>query len=279
MMSEYAKKLFYLKSGSKELFCIYHYPLGRTISHQILYVHPFGDEMNKSRRIVSLQCEAFAGKGVAVLILDLFGCGDSEGEFRDATWDIWIENIAHGYEWLKEKNGELISLWGLRMGCLLISDFLKSTALDIDQIIFWQPVISGKLLARQLKRQKMATGLFSSGEQQDFESVLRQQGLVEVSGYEISETLYISIEKVELTSFPLKSCRSVIWKELSLTDKRKMLPASQRIIDNWISRMSLLDVEVLQGKAFWNTVEIETNSELVESTLESFGKISVIAHE
>ncbi|MBK8384562.1 MAG: hypothetical protein IPL11_02315 [Candidatus Accumulibacter sp.] len=41
---------------------------------------------NKSWRIVPLQARALATAGYAVLQIDLMGCGDSSGDFGDATW-------------------------------------------------------------------------------------------------------------------------------------------------------------------------------------------------
>lgn len=96
---------FYLNTSQGSLFCIYYSPESEYITHNILYIHPFGDEMNKSRKQAALQAHAFAAMGAAVLIIDLFGCGDSEGDFRDADWEIWKQNIISGIKWLKEKNG------------------------------------------------------------------------------------------------------------------------------------------------------------------------------
>ncbi len=50
--------------------------------------------MNKSRRMAALQARAFAAMGFGVLQIDLFGCGDSSGDFSDARWDIWKQDLA-----------------------------------------------------------------------------------------------------------------------------------------------------------------------------------------
>ena len=49
--------------------------------------------MNKSRRMAALQARAFAEMGFGVLQIDLFGCGDSSGDFSDARWDIWKQDL------------------------------------------------------------------------------------------------------------------------------------------------------------------------------------------
>ena len=59
------------------LFCLF-YPAQREIPlGSILYVHPFAEEMNKSRRMAALQAHGLAQAGYAVLQVDLRGCGES----------------------------------------------------------------------------------------------------------------------------------------------------------------------------------------------------------
>jgi len=60
----------------------------------VVYVHPFGEELNKSRRMAALQARAMASAGYSVLQIDLLGCGDSTGDFGDATWEAWLADCA-----------------------------------------------------------------------------------------------------------------------------------------------------------------------------------------
>ena len=111
---------FFLKTGSGERFCLYHRPHpDRECRGVLIYVHPFGDEMNKSRRMAAMQARAFAAIGFGVLQIDLFGCGDSSGEFLDARWNIWKHDLATARNWLENRVTVPVSLWGLRLGALL----------------------------------------------------------------------------------------------------------------------------------------------------------------
>jgi hypothetical protein len=47
-------------------------------------VPPFAEEMNKSRRMIAEVGRRLEGSGVGMLLVDLFGTGDSEGEFAQA---------------------------------------------------------------------------------------------------------------------------------------------------------------------------------------------------
>ena len=95
---------FFLTAAPGKRFCIYHAPPpDRVCRGAFIYVHPFAEEMNRSRRVVTLQARQFAENGYAVLIIDLFGCGDSTGEFADATWEIWKADLGIAEKWLIQR--------------------------------------------------------------------------------------------------------------------------------------------------------------------------------
>ena len=73
---------FFFDADPGTRFSLYHAPNPQVPARgAILYVHPFAEEMNNSRRMAALQARAFSALGFAVLQIDLFGCGDSCGDF------------------------------------------------------------------------------------------------------------------------------------------------------------------------------------------------------
>src|SRR5690242_13967142 len=71
----------YLRSGQRRVFAIYHAPHREAPRHlSFVYVPPFAEEMNLARRMAALQARALAAVGIGVLLLDLFGTGDSDGD-------------------------------------------------------------------------------------------------------------------------------------------------------------------------------------------------------
>ena len=120
-----------------------------------VYVHPFAEEMNKSRRMAALQARALSAAGISVLQIDLVGCGDSAGDFRDATWPAWVADVADAVRWLRARAG----FAPLRLGtpvrlppCRRGGAMLESA----PDLVFWQPVISGRQHLQQFLRLRVA---------------------------------------------------------------------------------------------------------------------------
>ena len=116
-------EVFFLKGTRGSLFSVYHPAHGydrRRLS--LVYVPPFAEEMNRARRMAALQARRLSELGIDVLLLDPFGTGDSEGDFGDARWDIWCDDVRTAMNWLAVRTNAPVGLWGLRLGALLAAD-------------------------------------------------------------------------------------------------------------------------------------------------------------
>lgn len=233
----------------------------------IIYLHPFAEEMNKTRRMAALQSRAMADAGFAVLQIDLLGCGDSAGDFSEATWLGWQADVLLAYRWLRKQTQAPMTLWGLRAGCLLAA----SAAVNLPEkanFIFWQPVISGKQHWQQFMRVKMA-GELVSGEHKGVVEQLRRElaaGVAaEIAGYTVSPALAQGLEAAELEP-PTDGKGCVIWLETSLRHEATLAPVSQKSIERWQAAGYEVYTQVVRGPAFWQTSEIEDAPELIAAT-------------
>jgi exosortase A-associated hydrolase 2 len=254
-------------------FCLYHPPQGRVVRGLILYVHPFAEEMNKSRRMTALQSRAMARSGYGVLQIDLFGCGDSSGDFGDATWSIWIDDIVHAIAWLATRAAAPLWLWGLRAGCLLAANAARQ--LDVPcSFLFWQPPVAGKLLLQQFLRLKVAAEMLS-GTSAGAMGVLRSQlasgTSVDIAGYTLASDLAAGLEQATLRPPPTGAPgRRLEWIELSnQPDAPHLALTSHPTIDAWRGAGCTVRSQVVSGPAFWQTAEIEEAPLLVAATLEA----------
>jgi alpha/beta superfamily hydrolase len=84
------RSAFFLDTPDGPRYCQLHAPQGGPLQGLILCIHPFAEEMNKSRRMAALQSRALAEAGYTVLQIDLHGCGDSAGDFGEASWPLQL---------------------------------------------------------------------------------------------------------------------------------------------------------------------------------------------
>jgi exosortase A-associated hydrolase 2 len=224
--------------------------------------------MNKVRRMAALQSRALAAAGYDVLQIDLLGCGDSSGDFCDASWQGWQEDIMTGCRWLRERSMAPLILWGLRAGCLLAAEAAAELP-EAANFVFWQPVVSGKQYWQQSMRLKMA-GEIASGQAKAVGEQLRQQladgRAVEIAGYGISPALALGLEQADLKP-PAGRAGRVLWLETSLRDEATLTPVAQKRIEQWQAAGYRVDARVAHGPAFWQTTEIEDAPQLIAATL------------
>ena len=264
---------------SGQRFCIY-YPStpGGTPKGLVLYIHPFAEEMNKSRRMAALQARALAQAGFAVLQIDLLGCGDSSGDFGDATWAAWVNDVVQGCQWLRARSPSNhdgmaptpLWLWGLRAGCLVVVE-AASRLSEPCNFLFWQPPAAGKSLLQQFLRLKVAGDMLggqAKGAMEAMRNQLAQGDSVEIAGYRLSPGLASGLEQAVLTPPPGTTREQrLAWIELSTRQDAALSPISAKLVSEW--RESGMDCQshIVQGPAFWQTLEIEDAPALIDATI------------
>jgi exosortase A-associated hydrolase 2 len=268
---------FFLKGGFGERFCLYYAPHSKMECHSsIIFVHAFADEMNKSRRMAALQARAFAAMGFGVLQMDLFGCGDSSGEFRDARWTIWKEDLAVARTWLKNRVHGPVGLWGLRLGALLALDFAKDSESEFEKIILWQPVISGETFLTQFLRMRMASEMLGeerervAGTRTLRDSLLTGETL-EVAGYELAPALAAAIDSLKMDELAITKC-PIHWFEIVSATGRAMPPVAGRMANAWKGSGVELRMHIVPCAPFWATQEISECPALLSATAELFAE-------
>ncbi|MYN40944.1 hydrolase 2, exosortase A system-associated [Duganella sp. FT109W] len=260
---------FFLNADEGERFCLYHAPeMGTPSRGAILYVHPFAEELNKSRRMVALQARAYAQAGFGVLQIDLFGCGDSSGELPQAGWDTWLSDLARAWQWLQARHAGPRYLWGLRLGALLALDF--ATQAHPDGVILWQPALSGRAHLHQFARLQSAARLFSGT------PAVEQSA--EIAGYLMSPALSATIGQLEAATLAPRC--PVQWMELSPAPQgaaaeyassagnhqAALQPASELLIERWRQGGARVQAYPVHGEAFWSSSEIGVAPELLAAT-------------
>jgi len=261
----------FLEGARGELFYVLHPPVIHSARVCVLYVHPFAEELNKSRRMAALQARRLATMGFAVMMPDLHGCGDSSGDFGDARWDLWIQDLDRCLDWLLHRYSEPVIVWGLRTGCLLIGDWLGMREIRPAAALYWQPVTSGELFLTQFLRLRMAAGMIAGNK--ETRALLRSRldagETLEVAGYSLSPELAARLATVRLEPPPVAA---VLWLEVTMGESGELPPASQRIVELWRRRGVPVDTAAITGEPFWLTQEIVEVRAFLDITLELLAK-------
>lgn len=264
-------------AGGQRLALFHAPPSGRVLG-LVVYVHPFAEEMNKARRMAALQARALANLGYAVLQIDLLGCGDSSGDFGDASWSDWIDDVQLAVQWLQQRLPESAEaplwLWGVRAGCLLAVDAAQRLQRPCN-FLFWAPTCAGRLVLQQFLRLKVASDLIS-GQAKGVMDGLRQQlaagTSVEVAGYQLAPALAAGLETCELSPAALKPSLTVangvrvVWLELSTREEASLTPVAAKSLALWQQAGYGVHSNIAAGPAFWQTAEIEDAPALIVAT-------------
>ena len=253
---------FHLATPTGFRFCI----LRRAVRREpgrgtIIHIPAFAEELNKSRHMVALAAEAWAQQGWNVLQLDPGGCGDSAGEFGEASWEGWLEDVRLAHDWAQRHCEGPVWLWGLRLGALLACEAAARWRLD-SGLLMWQAVASGKQHLQQFLRLWQAARIV--GKAGAAQEVSPQQRLaagqtVEIAGYELAPALVVGMEQAQLEA--IHAPHGVHWFQLGAVS-----PVIERLVAKWQAAGVAVSMHAVSGPPFWQTQEIELAPELLAAS-------------
>lgn len=219
--------------------------------------------------MVAEQARLFSAMGYVVAVPDLYGTGDSEGDFGDASWDAWREDIDHLVSLLLHRGVTSLCFWGLRLGALLALDCAGKYRDILNTLLFWQPVVNGKTFLTQFLRLKVAADMLEANRKtttRELREQLEAGGSVEVAGYQLASGLALPIDRLCLTDIPLRELPGITWLEL-LPGEGRPVPA---MTENAVTDMRAAGVDVdfhsLVGEPFWSLQELAVVPGLIETT-------------
>ncbi len=269
----------FIDGAAGRLFVVDHRPARATDrGADIILLPPFAEEMNRSRRMAALLARALAADGWGVLILDLYGTGDSDGAFADADWSIWCADVAAAADWLRRGGERPVDLMGLRFGGLLAAAVAGALP-GVGRLVLWNPVTSGEAMLTQFLRIRLAASL---GEADDGDAAgaedtralrrrLAEGERVDVAGYPIAKPLAAALDGARLGDATLPPGVAVDWFEL-LRDAGRAVPrASQRVAEAWTAAGVPVAMHTVVGEPFWSLPEITVAPALIQATRAALG--------
>lgn len=270
------KRPLFIETRSGRLFALY-WPVNQPDERlAFLHVPAFAEEMNKARRMVNLQAQALAEQGHAVLIFDLFGTGDSSGDFGAATWSIWLNDIADVVSWLQQQGHKNIALWGLRLGGLLALDFINQNPGLIKRLMVWQPVLNGDVFVTQFLRLRVAAAMMNNHspaeKTSDLKNQLQMGRHLDVAGYQLNPELInplLTITAESLLTNTVEGIGMFDWVADAISQPGM---GTQKFCNACTSLGIDAQLLTFTGANFWASQEITVSQQLLSLTCDLAAK-------
>jgi exosortase A-associated hydrolase 2 len=259
-------------------FCVYHRPHEPNVDAAravVVYVHPFGEEINKCRRMAALQSRALAAEGYAVLQMDLLGCGDSSGDFEDATWDDWVSDVLEAAHWLQQRHhGAPLWFWGLRAGCLLAVDAAARRRAPTG-FLLWQPPASGRAQLHHFLRIKTASAMMEGqgkGAMQRIREQIERGEVVDIGGYRMTPTLALGLERASMA--PPRHPAGAVVIEVGPSAASGLSPVVSALANDWLAAGHEVRTRAVDGPHFWQTQEIEDAPQVITASVSAVSEMA-----
>ncbi|MCV2886027.1 alpha/beta hydrolase [Aestuariibacter sp. AA17] len=262
-----------LPSGN--LYTVSFVPEGKTPNNIVIFVPPFAEEMNKSRKMMALMGNALASSGDLCVLFDYLGTGDSEGDFSDASWQIWQKNLSDVVEHIcADYPSTALHFIGLRTGALVLNAYLNEqpkagTVQNIKSLHYWNPTFKGSLFVTQFLRLKLAGEMMrGEGEKvtaKQLRAQLTQQDSLEVAGYTVRDELISGLESSSMVlPEELYDCPLFIYEVNGKGEQ--VSPATANGCAKAFEHHSMKQLMPVAGAAFWSTQEIAIVPDLIDFT-------------
>ena len=220
--------------------------------------------------MLALLGQRLASAGMLYILPDLYGTGDSEGDFEQATWEQWTSNVCTVADSLTEHGIAGLDVVALRSGAFLIPGLERSAYPDPRRVVFWNPVQRGSKMIDQLLRSKVIkdSAIKDRGSVATVRAEIRRAGEMEIAGYRITDDLVSSVDRLDLSRLNLPRDSEVHWIELSPIDTDRVPPGVESVKDAWLERAKSVSYSRMVGTQFWMGPEIDLVPELISQTSE-----------
>ena len=254
----------FIETPQGRLFVVERAPVSKDLGNVVLCVQPLAEEMNKARSLIAELGAALAREGATLIVADLYGTGDSEGDFQDASIDLWCRNLDAVADWIAARGMKITSIVAVRFGCMLAARWIKQSARRVSSTVFWQPTTSGSQIVNQWLRLLIAASVFDGQGKRDrreLEAELEAGESLVVGGYVLTPTFASELRALDLRELLGPELGALYLFEVG--DATGISVSLMRLMQDHAIR----DTAVVPGDAFWTATEIVRNPTLVARTL------------
>lgn len=250
---------YFIPSSCGALFALHYVASISQAKGTVLLIPPFGEELNKCCRMMHSMATTMSAQGYHCVLFDLYGTGDSSGEFFEATWSLWLSNIADMMRWTEQQGLSVTHFLGIRSGALLLGDYLaRYPTASFKSLLLWQPMIEGREQVDFIQRlARLQTTPESSSSDE----------MLQVAGYRMAPDLLADLHKTRLIDLKLVGLRDIAWFDVVASEDSLCSEPISAILNHWKAHSSCTYHKIV-GAPFWNTQEIVTVPELILQTMD-----------
>ena len=262
---------YYIIRGNKNIFAVLHTP-GSVINKKgIIFLHPYAEEKQYVDRIFVHFARLLCSRGYFVMRFDFYGCGDSEGNFEELTFESQISDIQSiSNQFIRDTGIGEISLFGVRLGASIAIQYAGIDK-NINNLILWSPIVNGAEYAATLLRNKIFAS-FAEKKKISKENILNElysEGRVDIDGYYLTKHYYDFLNDMNVTN-SVHVCKGNVFigitkSESSFYGKYDFLV--QQLQNNGIK----CDLVTTDDKMYWNQhtfYELYFPHDLINHTLD-----------
>lgn len=227
-------------------------------------IHPFAEEKKSSHRtLVELSRELYKN-GFPVLMFDLRGCGDSEGDFGSVRLSDWLTDIDMAVNTLNAHVHLLkMGIIGVRLGAYLSSCY-TSVHQNISENIWIEPVLNPLDYLRKSLRHKLMKELCTNGtitsNRDNLLQNLQNNTSIDFDGHEIGSGLYYDLTEdceKEPIQKKLESIQKGLMVSVSMNGKETKTVQEIRTLK------AELSYDAVRMELFWNKVDDVDSENLI----------------
>ena len=232
-----------------------------------LVIHPFAEEKKSAHRTLVELSRALSRYGYPVLMFDLRGCGDSEGDFATVRLDEWLADIHTAAGLLKSSaKCERLNLLALRFGAFLAQCYDREHPGDVTEHVWIEPVLKSADYLRKSLRHKLMKELCTAGavtsSRDGLLQELQSRKSIDFDGYEIGPGLYrdfLSPRYRDIAPSETENKKRGLLVSVSLNGKMS------RAVQESATLYPEMQTHCLQMELFWNKVDGTDSDRLTES--------------
>jgi len=259
------------ESDGIPLHGVLHEAAGQPAVGALVFVHAFAEEKKCAHRPFVEAARAVAQSGRHALRFDLRGCGDSEGDFAEATTAQWRADVECALAWAAaELRGCPLGLLGLQLGAAWAAQ-IAETRSDLSCLVLWEPVVEGhRYVSLNLRRSELRKKLTAheGGEVARATPVAAGEapvpgdapGGTDFDGYLVTDRLRDEIAAVDLTGPKAYAGPTLI---LNLTGRDRLSRQMQQFAATYPHATAL----AVRQEPIWATVGLVDPTPTVEATV------------